>query len=726
MAAAVESAPDLLEEESAELDGYFSDEPLDPKPQYPILRETFETAVVITNLPKVPAAKVEKLTKVVTRLVSKVGELASCSDSGFTGVQLPCDENNNGTLGFAFVEFVTSEDASQALQVLQDYVFDKNHSLKVMPYARALQLKDVEEEKFEQPEPAPFVEKPNTSSWLEDQSQRDQFVTRFGKDTVVHWCDGRHEPIVDYDGSREKSAGVSWCDYYVQWSPKGSYFATLVPARGVILWGGSKYEKLMRFPAPGVEVVLFSPQENFLLISNNNRNDPNAIKVFSIQTGKLMRAFPLFPKDFIPEGLSNAEMQQIHPPPFQWSHDDKYLARMGKDLISIYETPNMGLLDRRSLIANGIHEFQFSPKANIIAYWGPEYKNQPAHVDLIELPSRNKLRQKNLFNVTKCSMVWQNDGNYLGVKVTRHTKSKKTLYNNIELFRLNEPGIPVEMLDIKDAVMAFAWEPKGSRFAMIHAENSSSTKVNVSFYDMYKKIETQQAKTTISNSKAKKMEAQILPEVNLIETLQGKQCNCVYWSPAGQNIILASLGDMASGQVEFYDVENKTIVVKEHYRANHVMWDPSGRTVATIVSQPIGGGHFKYAMDNGYILWSFQGKQIFQQSYESFYQFQWRPREDLLSPSEVKKVVKNLKKYEKEFDKADKELSRALRLEETKGKRALRTDFRLRMARLREIYRQQKETRLEIMDGYDSDDESNYVSKEVVVETVLNTKEEII
>ena len=42
-----------LEEESAALDGYFSDTPLAPKPNYPTLRETFETAVIITNLPKV-------------------------------------------------------------------------------------------------------------------------------------------------------------------------------------------------------------------------------------------------------------------------------------------------------------------------------------------------------------------------------------------------------------------------------------------------------------------------------------------------------------------------------------------------------------------------------------------------------------------------------------------------------------------------------------------------
>ena len=46
---------------------------------------------------------------------------------------------------------------------------------------------------------------------------------------AVYWNDGRSVPQMDYGGEREKKAGVHWCDYYVQWSPKGSYFATLVP-----------------------------------------------------------------------------------------------------------------------------------------------------------------------------------------------------------------------------------------------------------------------------------------------------------------------------------------------------------------------------------------------------------------------------------------------------------------------------------------------------------------
>ena len=477
------STADDLADESADLDGYFSDAPLDPKPKYPLLDETFDRCVVVSNLPKVPAAKYDKLSKVVLKIVSRIGQLAAYEGADdFSPFFMPRDADGT-TVGCAFLEYASAADAKQAIEVLENYRFDKNHALHVTLLDHAKHLGDVEESEFNATAPPPFKERPDTTSWLEDSCQRDQFAIRHGKETAVYWNDGRNEPVVDYDGARERKAGLSWCDYYVQWSPKGSYFATLVPSKGVILWGGKNFEKIGRFAAPGVDFAVFSPQENYLMTNTNDRNDPHAIKVFSVQSGKCLRAFPLYPKDFMSD-LTEAERAAIPPPPFQWSHDDQFLARMGKDLISVFEAPSMKLLDKRSLACDGIHEFQFSPTANIIAYWAPEHKNQPAHVDLIAIPERKKLRQKNLFNVSNCTIVWQEGGDYLGVKVTRHTKSKKTLYNNIELFRVNEPGIPVEMLDVKDAVLSFSFEPQGSRFAIIHAENPASAKVNVTFYDM--------------------------------------------------------------------------------------------------------------------------------------------------------------------------------------------------------------------------------------------------
>lgn len=249
---------DELAAEAEELDGYFSDAPLDVEAEYPPLNESMETAVVITNLPRVPEAKVEKLTKVVLKLVSKIGTLQATADAAFDGCLMPLsgDGNSGGngektTLGFCFVEYETVEAARNCVEVLQGYKFDKNHSLTVTLYERAKHLQNVNTGTFVEPSPAPFTEKPNAAAWLEDENQRDQFVTRFGKETVVHWFDGRanSDPTVDYDGAREKEAGVAWCDYYCHFSPAGSYLATLVPPRGVILWSGSNYEKTGRFPA---------------------------------------------------------------------------------------------------------------------------------------------------------------------------------------------------------------------------------------------------------------------------------------------------------------------------------------------------------------------------------------------------------------------------------------------------------------------------------------------
>jgi translation initiation factor 3 subunit B len=132
-------------------------------------------------------------------------------------------------------------------------------------------------------------------------------------------------------------------------------------------------------------------------------------------------------------------------------------------------------------------------------------------------------------------------------------------------------------------------------------------------------------------------------------------------------------------------------------------------------------------MDNGYILWTFQGKQLCQpHSFETFYQFQWRPREKLSSKEEVAEVAKNIKKYEKQFNAFDEAKKRRQRLEETKEKRKSRAAFRSTLARLKEWRARQKQERMALLDGYDSEDESNFVIHEVVMETVLSSNEELI
>lgn len=101
-----------------------------------------------------------------------------------------------------------------------------------------------------------------------------------------------------------------------------------------------------------------------MITNNMKRDDPAAIKVYHIQSGNLLRTFALYPKGYIKE-----DEPIPPPPPFQWSQDDQYLARMGRDCISIFETPSMGLLENKSMLADGILEFQWSPRENILACW---------------------------------------------------------------------------------------------------------------------------------------------------------------------------------------------------------------------------------------------------------------------------------------------------------------------------------------------------------------------
>ena len=48
------------------------------------------------------------------------------------------------------------------------------------------------------------------------------------------------------------------------------------------------------------------------------------------------------------------------------------------------------------------------------------------------------------------------------------------------------------------------------------------------------------------------------------------------------------------------------------FRCNYVEWDPSGRIVATAVTQPFDGAFYKFQMDNGYKLHTFQGEDFFE------------------------------------------------------------------------------------------------------------------
>lgn len=51
----------------------------------------------------------------------------------------------------------------------------------------------------------------------------------------------------------------------------------------------------------------------------------------------------------------------------------------------------------------------------------------------------------------QCKLYWQNQGDFLCVKVDRHTKTKKSIFCNLEIFRVREKDYPVEVVELKGA-----------------------------------------------------------------------------------------------------------------------------------------------------------------------------------------------------------------------------------------------------------------------------------
>jgi len=536
--------------------------------------------------------------------------------------------------------------------------------------------------------PPDFVPKESLHDWLSDKHARDQFVVRYNDETEI-WFNDPTKPNPNPHYARH-----NWSDSYVSWSPRGTYLATF-HRLGIMLWGGPSWKKMTKVNHGGVKLIDFSPCENFLVTWSPESDQSSALIVWDVKTGERKRAFQGARED--------GDIGEW--PVFKWSHDDQYFARLGDDCIYCYEASSMKLIKdkqekRSSVKVEGVRSFQWSPSDNFVSLWVPEHTNNPAKVVLMELPSRSELRQKNLFSVADLRMTWHDQGHFLCVKVDKHSKSKKTLNSVFELFRLRDKEVPIEVIEFsKDtSVAAFAWEPKGLRYAVIHGE--ADQRRDVSFYSMGSKYNGR---------------------VSLIKTLEKKACSTLWWSPDGGIILLANLKSTA-GNLEWVDVnQTQTIGEAEHFMCSDVEWDPTGRFVATSVS------HWRHQMENGYNMWSSHGRELSHEKKDKFYQLLWRPRPpSLLSEKQEKDIRKNLRDYSKQYEVEDaknKSMLDADLLKKRQDQHAAFEEFlRVKAAE----YSEMRPRRIELRGGVESDDEDAYTLVEEEEREQLEMTEEVI
>jgi len=577
---------------------------------------------VVDGVPVTTADKVEKLMGVLRKILGGVGDIRD------DGIYMPMNADGSENLGYVFVEYDSPESAQRAVREIDGFVLAKKNTFRVNPFEDLERYARVPDEYAPPPE-ATHSTHDQLHSWLTDRRGRDQFALQFGSRTQVCWNWAQRK---EFEVAYERDY---WTDFFWHWSPMGNMMAT-THRQGIAVWGGPDFTRLQKFEHAGIRYLNISPGENYIVsmsVQETKRGSKLCLRVLNTRTAQLLRQWEGPAEEIVAPGV--APWPVLH-----WCGDreDRYVAKVAPsgDAIQVYEAPEMTLLDKKSIRLEGLGEFQWSPRDPIIAAYQHEDAegNRPARVVLVKIPERVEIRQKNLFSVAEAKLYWHPQGDYLAVKVEKRSKTGKTTTPAFELFRMNERDVPMEVLELPvktHAVAAFAWEPRGHRFCVIHGEGSRK---EVSFYTM----------EGVSKAGVK--------QVQHVNTLKNKTCNTLFWSPLGKNLVIAHLQAGATGgQLEFFNVEEMASMAnEEHFMCQGGAWDPSGRYFASWVDQ-------RAQMENGFMMRSFNGKILYKESYEVFNQFQWRPRPpSLLTPDEERKVAKDLRKFTRRFEAEDEAL----------------------------------------------------------------------
>lgn len=672
------------------------DEELSKKYQYKPVDDSFDffndmdSFIIINGLPVAPVAKLNALTKVVNKIFSSCGEIVS--------LNIPTNETT--TKGFAFVQYKETAMAKKAIKLLNGKNLDNSHQFKVNS------LNDLEEfgcEEFNSTFVEPTVKKPISTDildkWLLD--GREQFLMSIDDESQLVWNQRSDVPKLICDNNQWVEAAPP------RFTSNGSFLISLHKDHAKS-WGGAKMELIHDFHHKNVIKYDISNTNKFLVTFSNtpinetygmfdNTNYGHSVAIWDLLTGALLKTFPL-------PALSNEVQKPLTWPFVKWSTDDSFCCRAGPDAVAVYNSKENFKLNDLIKIPN-LQDFEFSPKkivlnknrgidTDLLIYWTPDIQNQNCKVTMMEYPKKNILRSVNMMQAINMSFYWQNNAEYLAIKIDKFANKAKTkLCSNIEVINFAEANFPVTKLELKERVLTISWEPNADRFVTAAIDENKYSlddtlppKVVQFFNTMNNGGKSWALAYQTGRTHVNKLSWSPLGRILTVNTccIDKKQKNSelVFYDldyPGQNNIITKLLNiekadklvlskdkrsrmkaaedvNLSGTQVDrkgsvFNNGNNlrlRELKSYSNFSFTDVCWDTTGRFFTAFCSVA------KYSTGHGYAVFGLNGLPIRREEQMGFKWFAWRPRpESTLTTQELKKIKKNLNEYAKKFKDLD-------------------------------------------------------------------------
>ena len=650
----------------------------------PFFDQELNNILMIVGLPMTEGAVTEKLYKVLQKVLTDRGlPIPEKVNFGQQG------EKTNGTAVF---EYVDAEAAKSVAKALDGFQLDKVHKLIACTFMDFDQI-ILTEDKYTPPK---VLTKKELQEWLIDSKFREQFFIRNGSRVKIDWFDQIRKETVPTIQEEIQVPSKQDCE----WSKSGSYFVTF-SEKGFTIYGGSNFEEIAFFEHLNAKKISFSPDEKYVLSFNGTvleaPNSENYI-VWNVTTRQKIRSFKA--------------QQHESWGSFSWSFDGSFIAKKGKDLLSVYRLPTMALLEDpntnkgASFAIQNIQTISWSPKKNYICAVAYTHEKTSAKseingkVYIIKIPERTDIKWRTIpwfFN--SCEINWDYSGNRLILFFGR-VKGKK-VNTVIQIGDVSKKDIAIEEKEFQD-VKKVNIDENVTRISIIHNPpqnvSSGTVKYNVELY----KIDPESKN--------------LLKEIG---TLTDKTLSQVIWSQNGTFFALVNTDKSSAnlGFVEFgyikpnnqYEILKSTKIAYMNYAA----WDPSGRCLLTCSDT----GH--------YTVWNGLGEQLYKDNASDLSQIEWRPRPKISLPEEKEQeIIQNLKKkYAKKYEEEDDKIINYVKYEKERNRAEKKREFVEFLAHGRNIWDNSRKERIELL-GFDEDHLDDLELDEIIEEQiVVETKE---